>query len=236
MKMRRRVIIPLSALLLCLSAEASQHDMPCKDWKALRGKNLQCGFPTEQVDRALGTCRKRGLTAPETDALLGPVYTASKESLPAECILLKIEEGLAKQVDAERLTAAAQFRLECLRKAQKIIAQKKRGPGQMGSGPPRLLTHTGLALESGLPEEVLQDVFKRQGGRRMGRLVHVIEAGETLQLAGLEPKDTQQILFDCIDRKLAPLEIERVVEYVVAEHGEEIPFPEIRRRLWDKTG
>lgn len=235
MTTQHRIGTGLVALLLGMTAQAEPTNMPCQDWTTLRGKNLQCGFPTEQIDRALGACKRRGLSAQETDALLDPVYAASKESLPSGCILLKIEEGLAKQVDAVRMTAAAQYRLECLRKARKIMDQQKRKPGQMGGGPPRLLTHTGLALESGLPDEVLRAVFKHNNGKWMGRLIYVIEAGETLQLAGLEPQNTQQILFDCIDRKLTPLEIQRATGFVIAEHEKKLPFPEIRRQLWGET-
>lgn len=183
----------------------------------------------------MGACRKGGLNAQEADALLCPVYTARKEALPADCILSKIEEGMAKGVDAERVAAAAEVRLAHLRTAQILLNENQpRRRGRMG-GPPHLLTRTGLALESGLPEEVLRAVFKRNGGARMGRLVHVVEAGETLQLAGLEPQDTRQILFDCIDRKLTPPEIQRVVDHVLSEHGQNLPFPEIRRQLWGKA-
>ena len=89
-----------------------------------------------------------------------------------------------------------------------------------------------MALESGLPEAVLQEIFVRGGGRRYGRLSHVLEAAETLQLAGLDPKDTQHVMNDCLDRELNRMEILRAVDYILAEYRKGRDFQVIHDRLW----
>ena len=48
-------------------------------------------------------------------------------------------------------------------------------------------------------------------------MVHVLEAGETLQVAGLDTKHTRQIMMDCLDRDLNRMEILRAVDYVLVE-------------------
>jgi len=220
-------------LLVCGTAIGDPGKPASKEWKALCGKNIQLGLDESRVDQMLSQCRKNGLSAQEADALLRTAYSARDEALPVDCIFIKIEEGLAKHVDAAQVAEAAEARLDCLRKARQLIDGQH--PGRGGEGPPHLLIYTCMALESGLPEEVLQEVFKRQGGRRYGRLVHVLEAGETLQLAGLDPKNTQQIMNDCIDRNLNRLEILRAVDYVLSEQRKGRDFKAIHADLWVRS-
>jgi len=82
---------------------------------------------------------------------------------------------------------------------------------------------------------MLQEVFNRNGGRRYGRLVHVLEAGETLQLAGLDPQNTQHIMNDCIDRDLNRMEILRAVDYILSEQRNGRSFKAIYADLWVRS-
>jgi len=228
-----RVII--ASLLLCGAAEArspgagSCGTNSCS-WKTLEGQRHHFGLSEERVGSMLEECRKSGLSAEEADALLAPVRAARNESLPAEAVFTKIEEGLAKKVALDRVAAAAELRLDYLRRANRLLASQEQGSAHGGGQ--RLVVRAAMALESGLPEEVLQDIFNRHGGRRYGRLVHVMEAGETLQLAGLDPQDTKQIMVDCIDRNLNRMEIQRAVDYIVGEHRKGRDFKAIRADLW----
>ena len=219
-------------LLVCGAAIGGPGQPASKEGKALCGKNIQLGLDESRVDQMLSQCRKNGLSDQEADALLRTAYSARDEALPVDSIFIKIEEGLVKRVDAAQVAEAAETRLDCLRKARQLIDGQHPGGGE---GPPHLLIYTCMALESGLPEEVLQEVFNRQDGRRYGRLVHVLEAGETLQLAGLDPKNTQQIMNDFIDRNLNRLEILRVVDYVLAEQLKGRDFKAIHADLWVRS-
>ncbi|MCF7816308.1 MAG: hypothetical protein K9M54_00360 [Kiritimatiellales bacterium] len=215
----------LAGLLFCGTAWTDDS----KDWKALREKNLKLGLDTERVDQTLGQCRKNGITAQEAEALLGPVCAAKAEALPTECIFVKIEEGLAKQVDAPRVAVAAEARLDCLRRAGRMVSNVRCG---RGGDQQHLVMHTCMALESGLPDAVLQELFNRPAGFRYGRLIHVVEAGETLQLAGLEPQQTLHIMNDCLDRDLDRAELMRAVDFIIAEHANGRDFQSIHDDLW----
>ena len=227
MTMRRTVEICMVGLLLCGTVLAADNG----EWKSLCDQNSRMGLDAERVSQMVGHCRKKGLSTRDTEMLLAPVLAASKESLPAECVFIKVEEGLAKQVDAARIVAAAEARLDCLRKARRLIASSPSGLGG-GQGPPHLITRTCLVLESGLPEEVLVEIFSRHGGFRYGRLVQVLEAGETLLLAGLGARSTQRIMEDCLDRELNRMEIMRAIDYVLVEHRNGQDFDAIRAKLW----
>lgn len=219
----------VAACLLSSVAWAAQEAGPVSDWTTLRAKNLQCGFSEVRVEQTLALCKRSGLSATEADALLGPAYAARDESLPSECILLRVEEGLAKQVPWAAVQAAALQRLDCMRKANVLVTPIRAGRGNEHE---HLIMHTCMALESGLPEQVLSELFNRPGRLRYGRLIHVVEAGETLQLAGLDPEQTSLLMNDCLDRNLNRVEVFRMVDFVVAEHRAGKDFETIHKSLW----
>jgi hypothetical protein len=214
-------------VLLCGIALAGHGNHPVKDWADLREKNLGMGFSLERVDTTLASCRKRGLSVQQAEELLCPVYAADAEGLPTSCVFLKVEEGLAKGADWKEVRAAAERRRDCMATARRLVATR-RGRG----GRNNLVEQTCMALESGLPEDVLKEVFGQAGGRRFGRLTHVIEAGETLQLAGLPIENNKHFMLDCIDRDLDRSEIRRVVEVVIAGMTENKSFEDIHSSLW----
>ena len=226
-----RIII--AGLLLCAAAGAKQDCATSCSWKTLEGQKHHLGLSEERVGTMLEQCRRNGLSAEEADALLAPVCAARAEALPAECVFTKIEEGLAKKVAVDRVTVAAELRLDYLRRATELIGVQGRGEGHGGSQ--RLVVRTAMALESGLPEEMLKNLFKRHGRFRYGRLIQVVEAGETLQLAGLKPENTEKIMNDCLDRELNRMEILRVVDYVLAEQRKGRDFKEIHTDLWIRS-
>lgn len=225
--------IVVASLLLCGAAGAKQDGATSCNWKTLEGQRHSLGLSEERVGTMLEQCRRSGLSAEEADALLAPVCAARDEALPAESVFAKVEEGLAKKVAVDQVVAAAELRLDYLRRATRLVAVQGRGEGHAVDQ--RLVVWTAMALESGLPEEVLQEVFSRNGGRRYGRLVHVLEAGETLQLAGLDPQNTQQIMNDCLDRNLNRMEILRAVDYVLSEQRNGRGFKAIHADLWVRS-
>ena len=227
--MHYKVRAVLVGLLFCSAALGADDAVCSKGWKTLYEKNSKLGLTGERIDHALGRCRNSGMTLQETDMLLYPVSIARSESLPVESMLNKIEEGLAKRVDAKQLAVALEARLENLRRAARLIPSSRPGGG---GNPQRLITQVCMALESGLPEAVLKELFEHLGGFRYGRLVHVVEMGETLQLAGLDPQNTKQIMDDCLSRQLNRSEMVRVVDYLLEEHRKGRAFKTIHSELW----
>ena len=228
MKMVRMVLV---GMLLCSATCTSLAKVPSANWKDLREKTVAIGLTADRVDQMLNRCRQNGMSATDTETLLSSVYSAGAELLPADSVFLKIEEGLAKKVDVAQITAAAKSRLTCLRQAKQLLSSDKKH----GGGYQHLMTRTCMALESGLPAAVLQTIFSSPGGFRYGRMIHVIDAGETLYLAGLLPSDIQLIMGECLDRNLSGTEILRATDIILRGHREGKSFESIHAALWVET-
>ena len=226
---RHKWIIAIA--LLCGSAFAGHSAKPATDWRDLRAKTQSADISEERAEDTLAQCRNNGMTLEETERLLSPVYSAHAEQLAASCIFLKIEEGLAKQIPIDLIRTAAEKRLNCMRRAHQLIHASQSIPGGQ-RGQTHLLNHTCMAIESGLPEEVLKTLFTRPEGFRPGRIVHVIEAGESLQLAGLTSEQTQLLMNDCLKRDLNRMEIFHMLDHVIGEFGKGRDFHSIHQKLW----
>jgi len=219
----------VAILLLCGVVVASHKKKPSESWAELREKNLQLGFSVERIDCTLEACRKSKLSVQEAEALLCPVYAAQEEALSAECVLLKIEEGLVKRIAWKDVQTAAKERLERLRRADEMVLAARQGRGGQHR---HLVMHVCMAMESGLPEDVLVKLLGRPGGYRYGRMIHVVEAGETLHLAGLDSGDVLHVMNDCLDRDLSGAEIARVVDLVQIGLRAGKAFDAIHDSLW----
>ncbi|VGO17272.1 hypothetical protein PDESU_05868 [Pontiella desulfatans] len=217
------------SLLLCDLAWASPVEAPSKNWQDLREKNLRMGFTEERVGRAIAACRSAGLKVAEAEDLFCPVYAAHDEELPSDCIFLKIEEGLAKHVAWKEVHGAADRRLACMRQADQLIMAARNHRGGQHA---HLVMHTCMALESGLPADALEQTFSRPGRFRYGRLIHVVEAGEALKLAGFANPQIVHIMNDCLDRDLSGAEVFRVVDLLQAGLREGKDFETIHATLW----
>ena len=219
----------LAALLLCGSVLAGHVNAPVNDWKELREKNLRMGCSAEQVDRPIDACRANGLSVMDAEDLLCAVYTAHEAELPTDCLFIRIEEGLAKHAAWEDVHAAANRRLECMLKADELILSVRQ---HRGGEHQHLVKHMCLAMESGLPEDVLKNVINRPSRFRYGRLIHVTEAGESLHLAGFDPAQIQHIMNDCLDRDLSYAEVMRVVDVLQRGLHEGKDFETLHDTLW----
>lgn len=216
-------------LLLCGAVLTTAADPASKDWKQFRTHVLAMGLLEEQVDWTLNACRSRGLNLEEIRELFSPVYAAEAEQLPADCVFLKIEEGLVKGVPWKLVRVAGENRLECLRTADQLILKFKNNRGGQHA---HLVSHTCLALESGLSTELLSTLFSRPGRFRYGRLIHVVEAGESLKLAGLSDERTLLLMKECLDRDLTGAEIFRVVDVFKDGLRTGTDFEELHATLW----
>ncbi|MDF7798812.1 hypothetical protein P4C99_05030 [Pontiellaceae bacterium B1224] len=219
----------LIGLLLCGIVLASPADQSSKDWKQFRTNTLALGLLDEQVDGTLAACRSKGLSLDEVQELFSPVYAAKAESLPVDCVFLKIEEGLAKGVSWKSVRVAGEQRLESLRTANQMIMQARK---QRGGQHAHLVSHTCLALESGLSVEALNSLFSRPGRFRYGRLIHTVEAGESLKLAGLSDEHTLLIMNECLDRELTGAEVFRVVDVISSGLRNGADFEVLHATLW----
>jgi hypothetical protein len=182
-----------------------------------------------EADRIISLCLKNNLSAADIDQLLQSVRAADAASLPTENIVLKIEEGLAKQVEPSLIARAAEVRLDYLRQANGLVKSVRTGHG---GGLSRLTGRIALVLESGLPSAVVEDTLRHPGRRGPGRIIRVIDAGATLHQAGLNAEQTQQFINDSIDRDLNGSEIARALDFVLNGHSRGVDFQSIRQQLW----
>ena len=207
----------------------------CCTWRMLEKRQAEFGLSETRIAAMLAQCRESGLSADEAETLLEPVLEANQDKLPAECVFTKVKEGLAKQISVEHIVAVARKRLECLRRARKLLAVDSPGRGARMSEPPGLVAQVGLLLEEGFPESALEELLRHHGNRCYGRLLHVLEAGEALQLAGIAVKDAQQFMDECLKRHATRPEIRRAVEYILLESRKGRPFEAIHAGLWPKN-
>lgn len=209
--MSKRVVTGLLPALWMLASVAMGEEGEA--WQSLCRQAEQRGCRREQVEPILRNCSQRHFSTEQADRILNPVYTAMDEGLPVNCLYERIDEGLAKQVDVARIEAALNKRLDSLRTARSLLEELGDGRGGSGptSGPPMLLENMALALESGLPAETIRSVFLGQKRLRYGRMAHVIEAGESLHLAGFQADQVQEVMDDFVTRNLNRHEMMRVV-------------------------
>ncbi len=239
-------------LMMCGCAYAQTNENCRVDWEGVHCKSVDMGFSEEQVEHMLNTCRRRGLSAEETDKLLVSVYTAHEEGLPAGNVCIKVEEGLAKEVPPERIAQAAQIRLTYLREAADLVASirskggagkgpgngggkglgGRNGGGHGGEGPPNLVENICVALESGVPVEIFEHVFAQTDRARMGRVVPVAEAAEALQLVGLKPEQYQLVLIDFVKKDLNRRQILVAVAEIEKELAADKDFESVYQALW----
>jgi hypothetical protein len=220
-------------LICSTTVLADQYDNESSnDWKQLRNRNRRMGLSEERVDRTISACRANTLSVSQVEDLFGPVYTAQAEALPTDCVFLKIEEGLAKGVPVDGVQVAAEKRLNSLRQADELIMSVR---NRRGGQHAHLVSHTCMALESGLSAEALREFFSRQREFRYGRMIHVVEAGEALKLAGLSNEHTLQIMNECSDRDLTGPEVFRVVDMISSGLRKGTDFETLHATLWEST-
>lgn len=221
-------------LLLCIYGQAEEQNSPGpQNWQALRGKGLEAGGPCDLIDQTLNACRKYGLSVEQADQLLDTIYTAQTEHLPGESICTRIEEGLAKNVAIEQVLEASLVRLEHLREAQALVSSIVEGSAvEHGDGPKKLVVNVSMALESGLSADMLKAALVRNGHKRLGRMAHAVEVGESLYLAGLEPAQVQRIMTDFLDRNVSRHEMIRAAEVLREGIANGQDFESVYDSLW----
>ena len=191
--------------------------------------------PPAQTDAAdaafIPRLQQHGFTAEQTTQVLACLADARRQGIPATALTLRLEEGLAKNIEPARLLAGLQARSRAMLQARTLVqtANYDMVPG----GPcDDLLLATGLAIESGVPAADLGGVLQRGGGRFALRMASIVEAGESLYLAGVDPDTTRALMNDCLDRDLRRMEVLRAVRYTIQQHRGGMDGDNIRRALW----
>lgn len=226
--MRRLLLI---MLWTCAAVAANPDGPVCEEGKEPGVQGMKMRLPADSVDAAKARCRAAGWDEGHVARLFQTMSMATAESLPSDCVLLKIEEGLAKGAAPAVVQAAAEQRLTCLREADAMVRAVREGRGRQHD---HLLSHMCMALESGLSEEALRAALM-QGEFRYGRLIHVIEAGEAMRLAGMASDDVALVMVDCLDRGLNRPEVFRISKLVIAQTRDGADYATVRAGIWSGT-
>lgn len=174
---------------------------------------------------------QHGFTEGQSQAVSDCLAEARSQNLPTAALTLRLEEGLAKNIDPVRLVASLQARLSTLVQAR-AMAQPAHYALEPGSPGDDLLVAVALALESGVAADNLAEVLRRGNGQATLRIASIVEAGESLQLAGIDSETTRNLMNDCMDRDLRRMEVLRAVRYAIQQHRDGVGGADIRRSLW----
>ena len=221
MKMRTLILAGSLGLLATLTSRA-QSDPPAAAPPASPDATETAFVPRLQ---------QRGFTPEQIGQTLACLADARHQGVPAAALTLRLEEGLAKNVEPARLLATLQARARTMLQARTLVqaANYDLVPGSPGDD---LLVATGLALESGVPATDLSGVLQRGAGRYAMRMASIVEAGENLHLAGVDIATTRALMNDCLDRDLRRMEVLRAVRYTIQQHRGGMDGDNIRRALW----
>jgi hypothetical protein len=165
--------------------------------------------PTLPVDGRLEPARAR---------LSELVRQAAADGLPADLIVIKVQEGLAKGIDPARIEAAATKLTENLTAAQRYVAERR--PGQP---PTRLVRAVAEARQAGVPLAIV-DPLVRSGRADAPRAVEVLT---DLSLRGYPADRAAPLVQNVAVRDAAALErvsgtLETIRQDYTLSHGEAV--------------
>jgi hypothetical protein len=175
-----------------------------------------------------------GLSGEAARDCLAAVQEASRQGLPPDPVIVRLEEGVAKKAGAENLRLAGQNRLAALRSASTLLNET--GYDTRNAANNALLKTVTLAVESGLTPETVKPVLERGSGRQADRMQSIIEAGETMRLNQLDNATCGQMMADFTDRNLRRSEVLRASRFAIQQHKAHVDGARIRQRLWEREG
>ncbi len=175
--------------------------------------------------------REFQVTGDDAARIISIFSLIDSERLPSSPFIRRLREGLVKRADPVEIAAALEHRLEMYIEARRILQRADDGRRRR-SAVPQGLGVLASALESGIPAQIFEDLFPEGWGVMSHRVAAIVEAGETLHLAGVELADVSIFMSDCIKRNLSRTETFRAARFWLRLHREDKDGNEIRRLLW----
>lgn len=214
------------ALLALIIATAPVKAQTIEPWTALEREAVSttgAGY----VQRL----RQNGFSLEQARQTMAYLTDAQHQGVPLQALTSRFEEGLVKKVEPQAIMTALQARLRVLTQARAML-QRTHYDATPATPCAELLTATALALESGVTAEDLSAVLQRGNGQMALRIKSIVEAGESLHLAGVDRTTTQVLMNDCLERNLRRMEVLRAVRYSIEQHRGGMSGDNIRRSLW----
>jgi hypothetical protein len=183
------------------------------------------------AERMVADLRGHSLDPAVVDRMAAILRDCEAAGLPMDSLRVRLQEGIAKNASQESLVEALEVRARALRRARALADEAGFGQ-QVGAVGHELLNSLASAIESGMPEAVLQEAVGQSGGGSAYRLQTVVECGEGLHLAGVESDGILAFMRDCLSRGLGRMEVLRASRFVMQRHREGVPCADILKELW----
>ena len=220
--MKRLPASILGAVLLVTAALAD-------DWDALQNQPVP-GITVERWNHVLDHFREKPYTVANLQPCLDIVSAAAKQGLPVNGLWTLLEEGAVEQAAPAVLHQRVAERLDHLHAAQQLLAET--GFASCASETRHELADTiARALESKLAAACIRRPLRASQGQAAGRLVTVVEAGESLLLSGVDDDTVGALMEDFIVRGLGRGEILRATGRIIQQHRNNCPTRLIIRTL-----
>ena len=184
-------------------------------WQAILHDGVKSGIERNNMENLLSQLAGAGITPDHARRILAPLFQDDQADIHAPHVFRKIQEGILKKTRPETLKPMAESRHEAFKKASALLVQA--GHEAPFERDPVLLNTTAFALEDGQSLASLQEILGSAKGRTSAQVAAVIEAGETLRHAGLEPETLSSIMKDCLLKDLEPQQVSRVTEQVMEQ-------------------
>jgi len=203
-----------------------------RQWQAILGRGIAAGLQGEELEAALLGLAAADVKPTEVQTILGPLFQDVQAGIYARHLLLKLQEAAFKRAPRETLHSIARARYDAFKGARKLLANT----GHMASiqTEPALMCATAFALESGQDPSLLQEALRAGKGKPPGRVAAVIEAGEILHHAGLEPESLAPIMRGCLEKDLEKQEIKRLTQRIRRELQKGTDPKIIQHELWHR--
>lgn len=197
-------------------------------WEDLSREATQSGLQSAQVKPLLERCRARGWNPDTTRSAVRFAIEASRQGVPCDPILDRIEEGVTKGIEPARVTEAAQRRYESLARADTLLHDTlgKSVPGHSG-----IILSLSRALESGLTDQAMSKLLRDGADARPGPLMAVLDAGELLRHAGFAEADSIALMQDCLERNVGRGQVMRLIQRACEQKEGGMDLSEIRKEL-----
>jgi len=175
---------------------------------------LKAGVPAADLKIIVSRSRERGMAGPAVRELIGTAARAAREDLPLQPVLDRMEQGLAKGVPAERITAATRQLVEYLAIAGPLV-DRLAGEGLRPRSPQErayAAETVARALESSIPGDVIGETGKAAVGLRLtlSQLDRAVRSMTFFVRSGLPVDSAERIIREAMQQGFREKEFSRL--------------------------
>lgn len=181
----------------------------------------------------------QSLSSSETESVVRQAVQASAAGVPRALIFMRLREGVVKQATASQMIEALKSIQQAHQDANSLLNEVAQGRRRRRRQPEaeRFLETLVRALESGVPRESFEGLFAGEiGPRGLGtqRMQAIVETGEMLHLAGMDPNFVRQFMLESSDRRVRRMEALRAARLAVILHSQGKEPNAIFMRVWNR--